>query len=350
MTWAHHQQLVQRTPHGTANPWVFNGLLINIAYRLGIHIDGTRAQLSVFETEMRRRLWWMLIQLDVRESVTSGLGTLLLPRNREARLPLNINDDDLDPETTEEPTPRIGFTEMTYCLACYELTGLFLLQRGSSSSVDAIISGKGSSATSEKSPPFMDLNTMLDILQKSERELASPVTGLPEPAAIPLHALVLNARTAAIKGLRLATEPMEETPEWGVEIHSPRDNLFRISIISMENMMDNREKCGPEFAWYTNLDLNVEACCILAAQLQTRVSGSLADRAWALVDRMYRHHEELWDLGEKDKMTLGNLLLAAWQSRVDHFATKRIGLPEPSFLARLRDEIMMIKAQAINLF
>ncbi|KAH6686793.1 fungal-specific transcription factor domain-containing protein [Plectosphaerella plurivora] len=336
---------VQKSPHGNANLWVFNGLLISMAHRLGIHIDGTRAGLSIFETEMRRRLWWMIIQSDVKETIATGVGSVLLPRNREARLPLNVNDDDLDPEMTEEPTPHLGFTEMTYRLLSYEVTNFFLRRR-SPSSADVINSGKGSS---DDSPPFMSLEVILDDLQKSEHKLAPLAMRLPDPND-PLQAMALRHRANAIRCLTLTTEPMEETPEWGSEVLGPEDNLFRTSLIALEIMTDSREQTGPKFVWYANLDISLDTLCFLAVQLQTRVAGSLADRAWALVGRLYRHHEELWDLAEKEKMTLGNLLLAAWQSRVNHFAAKRIGLPEPPFLARLRDEIMMIKAQAINLF
>jgi hypothetical protein len=37
------------------------------------------------------------------------------------QLPTNINDEDLDPHSTEPPTPRIGVTEQTFSLIRYEI-------------------------------------------------------------------------------------------------------------------------------------------------------------------------------------------------------------------------------------
>lgn len=298
---------------------------------------------------MRRRLWWFIVSSDIAITATSGVGTPVLPRNWDARLPLNINDDDISPEMTEEPTSRPGFTEMTFSITQYEVASILLVQGKKSRSTDAVVSGEDSSAPVNASPRFLSLDVILEVLQEAEQKLTPLTLRFPDPETNSLHCLALQNRITALKTLHLATEPMEEAPEWGTEVFGPEDNLFRVNLVATEALMDMRERVGPDSVWFTNIDLDVQAFCFLVAQLQTRVTGSMADRAWAVVGRMYTHHEELWDLVEKDKMTLANLLLVAWQSRAEHFAAKRIVLPEPPFLERLRNEVIMIKAQAISL-
>jgi hypothetical protein len=39
--------------------WSLTGLALRIAQSLGLHRDGTKFGLSPFDTEMRRRLWWV---------------------------------------------------------------------------------------------------------------------------------------------------------------------------------------------------------------------------------------------------------------------------------------------------
>jgi hypothetical protein len=39
--------------------WSLTGLALRISQSLGLHRDGTRFGLSPFDTEMRRRLWWV---------------------------------------------------------------------------------------------------------------------------------------------------------------------------------------------------------------------------------------------------------------------------------------------------
>jgi hypothetical protein len=48
--------------------WALSGLAFRLLQLVGMHRDGTVLGLGVFETEMRRRLWWGLSTLDVPAS------------------------------------------------------------------------------------------------------------------------------------------------------------------------------------------------------------------------------------------------------------------------------------------
>ncbi|EER43359.1 C6 transcription factor [Histoplasma capsulatum H143] len=52
--------------------WIYSGILLRIAQRIGLHRDGSVFGISVFETEMHRRLWWQIISLDIYSSELSG--------------------------------------------------------------------------------------------------------------------------------------------------------------------------------------------------------------------------------------------------------------------------------------
>lgn len=114
--------------------WILNGLAIRIAQSIGIHCNGERLGLSPFESELRRRLWWHLVNRDGRAAEDYGLQN---PTNcfqsTDIRLPLNVEDVDLYPEMTELPAPRKTFTSMTFTLnqidvanANYRLTTMAL--------------------------------------------------------------------------------------------------------------------------------------------------------------------------------------------------------------------------------
>lgn len=62
--------------------WTMMGLAARAAQSFGLHRDGVHwANLSPFSIEMRRRLWWQLLELDARISQVSrcSLGQLMLP-------------------------------------------------------------------------------------------------------------------------------------------------------------------------------------------------------------------------------------------------------------------------------
>lgn len=93
--------------------WTINGTIIRAAQLMGIHRDGRLFNLSPFEQEMRCRLWWKIITTDSRTFEDQGMW---IAGNRylgDARMPLNIDDRDIDPNTTIMPPERTGFTEAT---------------------------------------------------------------------------------------------------------------------------------------------------------------------------------------------------------------------------------------------
>ncbi|KAF4636042.1 hypothetical protein G7Y89_g2055 [Cudoniella acicularis] len=102
--------------------WMMTGLVIRMGQALGLHRDGTHFEhLTPYEIEMRRRVWWALCMLDVRASEDQGTEYTIARGSFDTKLPLNINEVDIEPETTQMPTERDGITDMTFLLAMYEI-------------------------------------------------------------------------------------------------------------------------------------------------------------------------------------------------------------------------------------
>ncbi|OTA99891.1 hypothetical protein M426DRAFT_324789 [Hypoxylon sp. CI-4A] len=97
--------------------WMMVGLTIRMAQSLGFHRDGSRfPHLTPFEVEMRRRVWWALCAIDVRASEDQGTDLTITHGSYDTKLPLNINDSDINQETKETPTEREGITDMAFAL------------------------------------------------------------------------------------------------------------------------------------------------------------------------------------------------------------------------------------------
>ncbi|KAL9616876.1 MAG: hypothetical protein Q9160_008298 [Pyrenula sp. 1 TL-2023] len=103
----------------TQSLWSLMGLMIRNAEKLGIHRDGALVGLFPVETEERRRLWWQLQHLDLALAVRAGLTPLTLMADWDAKLPLNIEDDDINPSMTDPPQERKGLTSMSWNLYTY---------------------------------------------------------------------------------------------------------------------------------------------------------------------------------------------------------------------------------------
>lgn len=70
---------------------------------------------------MRRRTWCVVIVLDVRASEDQGMDNSITAGSFDTKLPVNINDTDIEPEMTEMPKGREGVTDMTFPLVSFEI-------------------------------------------------------------------------------------------------------------------------------------------------------------------------------------------------------------------------------------
>ena len=90
------------------------GIAIRIAQRMGIENETSNARCTALEGEMRRRLWWSLINFDNRISEMSDHKTTMLIPTWDCRAPLNVNDFDIRPEMKALPKSHDEPTEALF--------------------------------------------------------------------------------------------------------------------------------------------------------------------------------------------------------------------------------------------
>ncbi|PGH26510.1 hypothetical protein AJ80_01824 [Polytolypa hystricis UAMH7299] len=87
--------------------WLLFGIIARVAFRMGYHRDAHHyPSITAFQGEMRRRIWQMILQMDLLTSVQVGLPRLIKPSQVDTCLPRNLHDDDFDEDTTELPPSR----------------------------------------------------------------------------------------------------------------------------------------------------------------------------------------------------------------------------------------------------
>lgn len=88
---------------------------------MGLYSDGRSLGLSIFEAEMRRRVWWQIVLLDNKNAQLSGLKNSGVANFFDTDIPANINDNDLNPNMSEQPLEHKHQTEMIFWLITYEI-------------------------------------------------------------------------------------------------------------------------------------------------------------------------------------------------------------------------------------
>ncbi|KAF7535094.1 hypothetical protein G7054_g5634 [Neopestalotiopsis clavispora] len=97
--------------------------LLKLALLLGLHLDpSTFPSLTVFQQEMRRRLWATVLELMVMTSLDTTLPMPISSEESTTRPPANINDSDIDPQTKEMPLerPRSDYTDCSVSILLQE--------------------------------------------------------------------------------------------------------------------------------------------------------------------------------------------------------------------------------------
>ena len=109
-------------PEGARSIWTLAGLLLRTALSMGLHRDGAHfLNVSPFEAEMRRRVWWHICFLDARVGDCQVFEMGISPGMFDTREPANIDDADMLPTMSELPPTKDAFTDATLCIMRCEL-------------------------------------------------------------------------------------------------------------------------------------------------------------------------------------------------------------------------------------
>jgi len=99
--------------------WLNSGDLVRLALASGMHRDPAlmvAGKISVYEKEMRKRLWATIMELELQSSIETGLQSSLTSLYFDTPAPTNLPDDAFSMECPQLPAPRSAehFTSTSY--------------------------------------------------------------------------------------------------------------------------------------------------------------------------------------------------------------------------------------------
>ncbi|KAF7587653.1 hypothetical protein BBP40_006909 [Aspergillus hancockii] len=236
-------------------------------FGLGLYRDGTHFDLDPFETELRRRLWWSIFLLDVQTSEYHTIPSQIYEANYNTKLPLNINDADLSPESTEAPEERDNFTEMTFCIARCEMTA-----------THCQIFSSGSSLPFEKQLRALEhLHT-----RPEERYLRFCDVSVPIQWVTATIIRLAMARLWLVAHLpQMSTgELIPGTPGY--------ERLFQtaIEVVEFAYLLEVDERTA-RWSWLFEAYMQWHAVAFVLSELCTRPQSPETYRAWKVVEQAY---------------------------------------------------------------
>lgn len=278
-------QAAVRCHNGSRVSWALLSLLIRLAQAVNLHRDGDGSAFSPFVAEMRRRLWWALVVLDVRAVEDRGTESLITSESFNTRLPTNIDDADLGPDSTAaQLSDRDGPTDITFNL-CTAMCSAFhldideLLRRGRGQAEEEIIAHVQrlearfiDGADLAHVPSAMAARTVRLIILKLWLGMQYPVRVLPARAgSTAAHAASVAGRPP------VSHEDMLRTA---------------VSIMELAKWLNTASE-GERYDWWFSTYVQWHPLAVALAELCTQTEGELVDRAWRVIDDVFERWSHL---------------------------------------------------------
>lgn len=256
----------------TRSTWTLFALVLRIAQSFEIHKDAASMNLSFFETQQRSLLWWQIIVLDIRCAEDRDTQPMIFDGSFDTSMPLNINDDDYGPETSE-PVPQFrGLTDMTLSHVTHKLTFTFRkLLFPSQISVTEKEQAVNSLSLEFESLYFQKCDTNIPI------QWFLSMTG---------RLLILKMWLSLRYPLRARDQP--------IYANATLDQTLRIAVSILEIMTDlyeNNPKSS-HFKWVGRTWVQWHPLAVTLAELCIQTEGPLVDRAWAVVESVWNKYGE----------------------------------------------------------
>ncbi|KAF2124239.1 hypothetical protein P153DRAFT_261256, partial [Dothidotthia symphoricarpi CBS 119687] len=147
--------------------WTSTGALVRSGMMMGLHMNSSgNAKITPYQSEMRRRLWATVLEIDLQASMHAGM-PLVSPEFSLADLvPANIDDSEFDESTTVLPpsrplniyTDNIYQVHLANCLP-QRLKALSLVHRSAPNIDEAIDLGRQIEHHLSSKPPILSLST-----------------------------------------------------------------------------------------------------------------------------------------------------------------------------------------------
>ncbi|KAE8148791.1 fungal-specific transcription factor domain-containing protein [Aspergillus avenaceus] len=273
--------LSMRTFSDSHSIWSLCGVAMRIAQRIGLHRDGSELGLSVFETEMRRRLWRQLAMLDATSAQSSGITSQIPYFSADVRAPSNLNDSDLDPRMTEMPPEHRGATEMLFPLVRCEFGDW--IQRWSKVH-GGTGGGVGFLATS--SAPLAEKDQAIDDLTAEFEAKFLPFCD----QSIPLHYMASTLMRTVVASMRFNAHHPRQYGEKEQIPPGEREEVFSICLRIAEAFEDcHSNPLIQRYLWHVDHHLPWDALIYMVHELRYRVDEK-AQKAWSLIDSIYSRH------------------------------------------------------------
>lgn len=331
--------------YGPRAIWSLSGVAVRIAQSMGLERDGMLLNLSPFEAEMRRRIWWLLKAQDYHAAELCGLHKF---RDVDIGLgstkrPANLNDAQLFANMLSLPAESETMTDFAFAALRYELVNFamsrvarFRQQGKADSQWDSDLASEGNQTGASDS--FKEIE---ELLETKYLRYCDP--------SQPLQLMSMLMARSAMNVIRFLTH---HPRRWASINQTPdleRVWVWEISIKLLEqHSMLQTNSLLKRFAWYAPSVMQWHALIHVLDTLRANPLVADAEKAWVLIGNIYENNPGMvFDTKKAIHVAVGRLCLEAHNARTAALLQKSNITPPltPDFISQLSQQRRMAKAK-----
>lgn len=251
-------------------------MVVRIAQGMNLHRDGDGHGFSPFEAEMRRRVWCVVVNLDLRAAEDRGTAAVLNIASATTKPPTPIDDDDFSPESSGPLRAKeSGQAENIITILLARLAPFGFI---SHAYVEAHRRGEDSNED--------HLHTEEDLIQLV-RSLESEFIHNADPGNLASRYASEVTRLCILKLWLIVQYPFSQKPTVA-PMRVSRETMLRTAVSVMELSLRMSEPPWVDrFSWWTETYVQWHPLAVALAELCVQTEGELVARAWTVVDTVF---------------------------------------------------------------
>ncbi|KAL1392547.1 fungal-specific transcription factor domain-containing protein, partial [Phyllosticta capitalensis] len=271
-----------RSHNKTRSAWTLVALAVRVAQDLNLHRDGALTGFSPYDTEVRRRLWWQIVVLDIRACEDRGSFPLIALEQCSTKVPLNINDEDIEPNTRFPPQEREGYTEMTFSKLCQEASAV----------APKFFSPIPANIDDEHKREHWQHQIQEEVERFKER-MQKMFLAHCKPE-VPIQYVVIKVVQIILTEFWLLVHYPIQTRRFAFKSKATKLEILEAAVTHLE--IDYEVVMHPlsiKFSWYFDTYVEWHPIAVALAELCVQTRGPHVERAWKVVDTVYERARSL---------------------------------------------------------
>ncbi|EKG17289.1 Transcription factor fungi [Macrophomina phaseolina MS6] len=256
--------------------WTLISLVVRIAQDLNLHRDGSVTGFSPFDTEIRRRLWWQIAVLDIRACEDRGSFPLIDHNLCSTRMPLNINDDDINPSMRTAPAERIGCTDVSFSRLCQEASMM----------APRFFSPVPANVDDEQKREHWQTQIQQEVERFKERLHRKFLVHC--SAAVPIQFVISQVVQIVTSEFWLLVHYPIQTRRYAFKSRATKKEILDTAITHLRIDAElERHPSSSKYKWYYDTYVQWHPLAVALAELCVQTRGPHVDEAWRIVDNVY---------------------------------------------------------------